>query len=160
MRIVRDLTDQVAGFFLGVPAGMPNLTDAMLSIPGYVSLAKGDTVINNASIQDVVASARARGARWALAVEPGRSHFTFTASGEYFDMLRGWMAAVLERRAGPPGRPTGSLTVLPENSGWLGDPGSFAIAPWASFAGARATASWLPTPETARMWQAQSTRKP
>lgn len=41
-----------------------------------------------------------------------------------------------------------------ESSGWLGDRDSFSVAGYPCFTGDKSRASWLPSEQTAREWQA------
>lgn len=161
LTIMRDIPDRVAGFFMGTPFTITGqLTEAMLAIPGYLAIAKVDEEIDNAPTLAFFASARQRGALWALASEPGRKHYTSTASPAFFDALRGFFASVLEQRVRATPASSSALTPLSESSGWLGDQSTFEIATWSTFRGARSTANWFPTQSTAQLWQKQVTIHP
>lgn len=67
-----------------------------------------------------------------------------------------WMDAVLSLRLPQGTASEAPPTLLPvdETEGWLGDLKTFLIAPFDCFEGDRLAASWFPTEETARDWQA------
>ena len=47
-----------------------------------------------------------------------------------------------------------ALRPVGESSGWLGDRTALSIAAYARFTGNKAAATWLPSEQTARDWQA------
>jgi pimeloyl-ACP methyl ester carboxylesterase len=119
-------------------------------VPGYFLFGQNDQTISADvanSIRIVVEQNRARGAPWAFAIEPGAGH----AQVEDQELIFSWMTAVITARLTPG---TGTIRPAAESSGWLGGGTSFVIAPYACFSGDKTAASWLPTEQTARRWQA------
>ena len=71
--IMQRQASRVAGFAMLVPTGLGNfLSTAAQQVPGYVSLAELDDVVDNVPTTQDFLSNRAAGAIWGLAVEPGR----------------------------------------------------------------------------------------
>jgi len=52
-----------------------------------------------------------------------------------------------------PGSSTGKLQKITLSAGWLGDPKTFEVAPYATFKGTKSKAVWLPDEATATAWQ-------
>jgi hypothetical protein len=94
---------------------------------------------------------RARGAPWALAIEPTAGHdITDGARNLWVD----WLEPILEHRL--PSTVTGGLVDLvpiDETSGWLGNLQTSAIADYASYDDDPSKAAWLPSMRTALNWR-------
>jgi dienelactone hydrolase len=141
--------ERVAGLFLKVPVGVASLTSGeVLGVPTYVVQAEMDAFVDNAALASAFEANRATGALWALALEPGVPHHSLTPS--HRELTTNWMSTILELRLGAASSP---LRAIVESSGWLGDPATGEVTPWAAFAGDPASASWFPTRETAERWK-------
>jgi hypothetical protein len=137
------------GLLLRVPAEAPALTAAeALAVPTFVMQAELDVAVNNPAIRAIFAANRSRGGRWALAVEPGIGHGAGTSLAN--QAVISWIIEALARIPAEPG----PLVVFDEPSGWLGDPATLEIAPWADYPGDRAAASWHLSQNAALTWQA------
>jgi dienelactone hydrolase len=144
--------ERVAGLFLKVPAGASTLTSAeALAVPTYVVLAELDVLVDNTAITAAFEANRAAGALWGLAMEPGVVHHSLSAVQR--EVTIGWMSTILERRLAPH-QWSGPLRDIAETDGWLGNRETREAAPWATYTGNRATASWLPSERTAMDWEA------
>lgn len=105
-----------------------------------------------------LAEARARHARFAIAVQWGRRHEFGRANNLLFPHFH----AAIRRRFNEPGQP---LKPFPEAEGWLGDVSNWRervanIAPFDEFPGPRERACWFPDAATAHAWQAFVTFAP
>ena len=141
------------GLLLRVPVAAPSLSSAdALAVPAFLMQAELDVPAVNDAIQGIFADNRTRGARWALAVEPGVGHSTATDIGNGAAMS--WISVVLARLPSTAGSP---LVDFPESAGWLGDGVSLQIAPWADYTGDRTTASWHLSEDAALIWKALGT---
>ena len=119
-------------------------------MPTLVVLAELDTVMDITKPIAIFEARRAGGALWAVAVEPGVPHHSLTPA--HHRMTIEWLRAIAALRL--PADGSGTLQELDETTGWLGDRGSGEAAPWATFAGDRARASWMPSEAAAESWQA------
>jgi hypothetical protein len=141
---------RVAGLFLKVPAGVSSLTSGeVLGVPTYVVQAEMDAFVDNAALALAFEANRRAGALWALALERGVPHHSLTPGHRV--LTTNWMSTILDLRLGA--ATSDPLRAIDESSGWLGDPATGEVAPWASFAGDRSSASWLPSQETAERWE-------
>jgi hypothetical protein len=68
------------------------------------------------------------------------------------DVLLGWMEAVLALRL--PAAAGGGLRPIAEDSGWVGDRETAAVASFDDYELDKSQASWLPSAETAEDWSA------
>jgi len=138
------------GLLLRVPVEAPTLmaTEA-LAVPVFVMQAELDAAAINAAIQAIFAGNRSRGGRWALAVQPGIEHGSPSSLANQAAL--GWISEALKRIPAAAGDP---LVVFDESAGWLGDPATLEIAPWAAYPGDRAAASWHLSGNAAEVWQA------
>ncbi len=144
--------ESVAGLFLKVPASVSSLTSGdALRVPTYVVLAELDVFVNNATLTAAFESNRRAGAIWALAKELGVPHHSLSSVQR--EVTLNWMRTVLERRLLPV-HAQGPLRKMVEPTGWLGDRATGEAAPWAKYAGDRASASWLPSESAAMEWEA------
>jgi hypothetical protein len=143
--------DRVAGLFLKVPEAVESLTDAdALGVPTYAVQAEFEVFVDNAAVAVAFAGNRGAGALWALAMEPGVNHFSLTPGQRAVTI--NWMQTILELRLGAPGQ--SSLLAIDETAGWLADPATGEVAPWAAYTGDPAAASWFPSQATAEYWEA------
>jgi hypothetical protein len=142
--------DRAIGLLVRVPENVTRLTTAAaLAVPTFVMQAELDEVVANSVVAATVAVNRSGGGLWALAVEPGVGHSVATATGNAAAL--GWIVNALSLRL--PATPGDPLVALDEASGWLGDPTTFEITPWADYAGDRSKASWLLSQTAAALWQ-------
>jgi hypothetical protein len=122
---------------------------AAVGVPGYFFFGENDLTVPAhiaAQMRTLVEQNRARGALWAYAVEPGAGHAQVANQELLFD----WVAAAVALRLPA----TGSvLQPISEAAGWLGDHATFAVGSHPCFSSNKATASWLPSAQTARDWQ-------
>lgn len=143
----------VMGLFLKVPVSVSTVSGYALGVPTYIVLAERDTIVDNAALKAGFESNRAAGALWALAEEPGVIHHSLTQGQRQLTI--NWISTILDRRLPPP---AGSaefwgLDDVAETTGWLVNGSTGAAAPWATYAGNRALASWVPSEGTAQEWQ-------
>jgi hypothetical protein len=138
------------GLVVRVPSSVTDLTAATaLAVPTLVMQAEFDSTVSNFPVATTFAANRSRGGLWALVVEPGVNHHV--ASGKANTAQVQWIGLALSLRLGAQvGDP---LNALSEQSGWLGDPTTLDIAPWASYTGDPTTASWLFSNAAATAWQ-------
>ena len=138
------------GLLLRVPVEAPTLMAAdALAVPTFVMQAELDSEATNLAIQAIFAGNRSRGGRWSLAVQPGMEHGTPSSLAN--QAMIGWISEALARIPAAAGDP---LVVFDESSGWLGDPATLEIFPWAEYPGDRAAASWHQSANAASTWQA------
>jgi dienelactone hydrolase len=123
-----------------------------LSVPGYFFIGGADLSEINVPVTNDFDQNRARGAPWAFAIERGAGHVWVADNALIFH----WAAEVAAQRLPTtitPGSPV-ALRPVGESAGWLGDRTSFSIAGYPCFPGDKGRASWLPSQQTARDWQA------
>lgn len=138
------------GLLLRVPVEAPALMAAdALAVPTFVMQAELDSEATNLAIQAIFAGNRSRGGRWSLAVQPGMEHGTPSSLAN--QAMIGWISEALARIPAAAGDP---LVAFDESSGWLGDPATLEIFPWAEYPGDRAAASWHVSANAASTWQA------
>jgi hypothetical protein len=140
--------------FVSMKGGCHSPFDAALAVtvPASFFIGGNDEASRRTNITRVFDENRAAGALWSVAIEPNTAHDAIVD----IDMLIRWMDAVLTRRLPESAVPGGPVTLRPitEASGWLGDRSSFAVAQYGSYSGDKLRASWLPSEQTARDWQA------
>ena len=119
---------------------------AAAGVPGYFLIGAMDAPYRRDNITAVFEAGRSEGAPWAVSIDP----FDHRPLGD-FDLMFDWIDAVLTERL--PLTPGAPLRAVAEANGWLGTRSSGAIATYACYGAARASASWLPTRETALNWQ-------
>ena len=147
--------DRVIGFIIAKAAACLGQDAApAIGVPGYFIFGEVDVVLPAAAAQmtALFQQHRTNGAAWALAVEPGAGHDLVADH----NLLFNWMEEVLTRRlpaTTTPGTPV-QLRALDAASGWLGNRTTRAIAADACYSGDKLAASWLPSEQTARDWQA------
>jgi len=140
---------RVAGLFLKTPSKVSSATTrSALRVPTYLIEAERDTLVDNDALIAQFKRKRSAGALWALAREPGVSHDSLTAAER--QLTSNWIRSVLDLRL--PGTSSDPLRDIDETSGWLGNHVTAETAPWATYAGDRARASWFPSETTAREW--------
>jgi hypothetical protein len=144
--------ERVAGVFLKVPASVSSVTSGeAVGVPTYVVQAELDAFVNNAAVEAAFEGNRAAGALWALAKERGVPHHSLSVIQRQVTI--NWMSTILDRRLRfNPGRDP--LVRIAASSGWLGDLSTGEAAPWGTYSGDRAFASWLPSESTAHDWEA------
>ena len=138
---------RVAGF-LTMKGGChyPGPAAAAAGVPGYFLIGELDAPHREENITGVFEAGRAGGAPWAISID-AFGHGPIVD----FDLMFEWIDAVLAARL--PATAGGALRAVAEADGWLGDRSSGAIATYACYGGARASASWLPSQEAALGWQ-------
>jgi hypothetical protein len=142
--------ERVAGLFLKVPSAVSSVTSGDVSrVPTYMVLAELDAFVDNAALTAAFEGKRGAGALWALAKEPGVPHHSLTPAQRQVTI--NWISTILELRL--PATSSDPLREIAETSGWLGNRATGAAAPWATYPGDRASASWLPSETTAREWE-------
>ena len=141
---------RVAGLFLKVPSAVSSVTSGdALRVPTYVVLAELDAFVNNATLTTAFERNRGAGALWALATEPDVPHHSLTSAQR--ELTINWISTILDLRL--PATSSAPLREIPETSGWLGNRATGEAAPWATYSGNRALASWLPSEATAQEWE-------
>ena len=142
--------ERVAGVFLRAPLGVSSVRSGpALGVPTFVVLAGNDTPADNSAVTATFESNRGAGALWALALEAEATPASF--SGIQYSMTTSWITTIVESRL--PTNHSGPIREIAETSGWLGDRITGRAEPWASYAGDRSLASWLPSPSVAESWE-------
>lgn len=138
---------RVAGFFTMKGAcHNPGPPAAAAGVPGHFLIGAMDEAYRRDNITAVFEAGRAPGAPWAVSIDAFQ-HGPIVD----FDLMFDWIDAVLAARLPPtPGAPLRAITVT---NGWLGDRSNGAISTYACFGAPRASASWLPSEQTALDWQ-------
>jgi hypothetical protein len=119
------------------------------SMPALLVTAEADDASFNSFNSGVYTAHRSAGGLWAFAQEPGALHVPLSSALR--DLYMSWIVPVLEQRL--PATPGGQLRTIDDESGWLGNPVTFAIAPWGDYTGDRSIAAWLPSAGSATNWQ-------
>ncbi|MEZ4458031.1 MAG: hypothetical protein R2882_16015 [Gemmatimonadales bacterium] len=141
---------RVAGLFLRVPLRVSLLTsESQRRVPTYMALAELDVLVDNAANTAAFEANRRGGALWALAMEPAVIHHELSPVQRKAAI--DWMQEILQLRL--PATPSGRLRRIAEPSGWLGDRATGKAWRWGRYPGDRRLASWLPTRETAELWE-------
>jgi len=127
----------------------PNMS-VLKDIPALLIAGSKDETAGTEDAERLWKNGRSAGAPWTFAVEPGATHRDDQSLVSSQQLTFPWIAAVLRQRLGP-----GSTRLQPvtENSGWLGNNQKNEAAPYATFAGPKPEASWLPDEVTARGWR-------
>ena len=137
--------ERVAGLILKVPESFTVLTSgAPLRVPTFMVLAELDAFVDNAALTAAFESNRRAGAFWALAEEDGVPHHSLSLTQRL--MTLAWIGSVLDVRM--PANGFAPPRDLAETDGWLGDPSTGDVSPWASYPGDRASAAGSP-----RRWE-------
>jgi dienelactone hydrolase len=143
--------ERVAGLLLKVPAAVSSLTSGeALHVPTYMILAELDVNVNNVALTAAFEANRSAGALWGMAVEPGMIHHSLSPFQRQVTVS--WLSAILDRRLAPHSW-AGPLRDIAEKHGWLGNRATGEAAPWHTYTGDPALASWLPSETTAREWE-------
>ena len=141
---------RVAGLFLKVPPKVESLTSGdALQVPTCMVLAELDVFVNNGAVTAAFEANRRAGALWALALEPGVIHHSLSPAQRQLTLT--WIRTILRRRL--PETPSDPLRAIEETSGWLGDRATGEAWHWLKYPGDRTSASWLPSPVTAKEWE-------
>ena len=119
---------------------------AAADVPGYFLIGELDEPYRRDNITAVFEAGGAAGAPWAVSIDPFHHGPILD-----FDLMFDWIDAVLAARL--PLTPGAPLRAVTETNGWLGARSSGAISTFACYGDTRASASWLPTQETALNWQ-------
>lgn len=129
----------------------PNV-EVLKAIPALLIAGGKDETAGTEDTERFWRNGRSVGAPWTFAVEPGATHRDDQTLISSQRLIMPWIAAILRQRLGPSGT---RLRPVTEDSGWLGNnTNTEAVAPYASFPGAKPEASWLPDAATARGWRA------
>ena len=138
---------RVAGF-LTMKGGChsPAPAAAAAGVPGHFLIGALDEQYRRQNITAVFEAGRAANAPWAISIDPFQHGPILD-----FDLMFDWIDAVLAARL--PSAPGAPLRTLAVTDGWLGDRSNGDIASYGCFTSNRATASWLPSQETALDWQ-------
>lgn len=123
---------------------------AAKQVPGFLIIGGADTESRCLNLTELFENNRPAGALWGLAVQPGAGHERMLDVG----LLFSWMDAVLEQRLPEAPAPGASLRPISEESGWLGNPETGAVASFEDYDGVKTQASWLPSAEAAQGWSA------
>ena len=115
-------------------------------VPGYFLIGGVDEAYRKENITAVFEAGRAIGAPWAVSIDA----FDHRPIAD-IDLLFDWIDAVLTARL--PATTGAPLRAVTETAGWLGSRSTGAISPYACYGSTRASASWLPSQETALNWQ-------
>jgi Carboxypeptidase regulatory-like domain len=142
--------ERVVGLFLKSPLGVATLTSGVpLRVPTFVVLAELDAFVDNAALTVAFEANRRAGALWALANESGVPHHSLSLAQRRLTLV--WIGNVMDVRM--PVYPSEQLRDLVETDGWLGNPVSGDVSPWANYSEDRETASWFPTRAAAEWWR-------
>jgi dienelactone hydrolase len=121
---------------------------AAKQVPGFLNIGGADTQSRCLNITALFDGNRPASALWALAVEPGKGHVPI----QNLDVMLGWLEAVLALRL--PAAAGGGLRPIAEDSGWLGDRETAAVAQFSAYDKDKSLASWLPSAQAAADWSA------
>jgi hypothetical protein len=131
--------------------GMTANLDILKKIPALMIAGGKDETAGVEDAQALWTSGRAVGAPWTFAIEPNSDHGDEDIlHNTVDDLVTPWIAAVIRDRL-PPN--TTKLKPLVENTAYLGDNQTAQTTTYATFSGAKPTASWLPDETTARGWR-------
>jgi hypothetical protein len=119
---------------------------AAAGVPGYFLIGGFDAPYRKENITAVFEAGRAAGAPWAVSID-ALGHDPIADLDLLFDWIETVLTARLPATAGAP------LRSMTETAGWLGDRSSGAISTYGCYGSTRASASWLPSRETALNWQ-------
>lgn len=149
----RRYPERVIGFWTQ-KGGCHDTRDGLAAeqVPGFLVIGGADTENRCLNLTALFENNRPAGALWALAVEPGAGHTRVLDANLQFH----WMDTVLESRlpaTAAPGAPV-VLRTIPEESGWLGDRETAAVAPFHAYDKDKTQASWLPSAQVAADWSA------
>ena len=97
---------------------------------------------------------RAKGALWALIVQPDLGHTT----GDCPVLLYPFYKDIIRARLVEGADGQVSLRDIDPQAGWLGDPKSFSAAPAGDYKGEATSASWLSSAYVAALWRVLNTR--
>ncbi len=138
---------RVAGF-LTMKGACHNAGPALAAadVPGYFLIGEQDAPYRRDNITAVFETGRSAGAPWAVSIDPF-GHGPILD----LDLMFDWIATILTARL--PLTPGAPLRAVIETNGWLGTRSGGAISTYACYRSPRASASWLPTRETALNWQ-------
>ena len=138
---------RVAGFFtMKGGCHSPGPAAAATGVPGHFLIGAADEQYRRENITAVFEAGRAAGAPWAVSIDRFQHGPIID-----FDLLFDWIGAVLAARLPlSPGAPLQAITLM---DGWLGDRMTGAISTYACFSSNQASASWLPSQQTALDWQ-------
>jgi pimeloyl-ACP methyl ester carboxylesterase len=138
---------RVAGFFtMKGGCHSPAPAAAAAGVPGHFLIGAVDEQYRRENITAVFEAGRLAGAPWAVSIDPFQHGPVVD-----FDLMFDWIDAVLVARL--PLAANAPLRAITLTDGWLGDRANGAISAYACFSSTRASASWLPSRETALDWQ-------
>lgn len=141
---------RTAAFALTVPVRLnTSLAVSSRAVPGFLALHENDSQVDIPLTTQQFLGNRANGALWSLSVEPELVHGALSDEGR--TALVNWITTAVGVRL--PATVGGALRSVEESSGWLGNQTTFDIASYATYAGDKQQASWLPTSATASDWR-------
>lgn len=146
----RRYPERVVGFWTQ-KGGCHDQRDGLAAkqVPGVLVIGGADTQDRCLNLTALFENNRPADALWALAVEPGAGHTRVLDSNLQFH----WMDIVLENRLPTSGGPD-ALRPMSEESGWLGDRETAAVAQFSAYDKDKGQASWLPSAQVAADWSA------
>ena len=143
--------ERVVGFIRYNSGPVSGDLSIVSKVPSLLISGGRDTTAAPSAAEGLWKSGRAIGAPWTFAIQKEAVHGEGTKDlPTATKLMTSWTAGVVSHRL-PADRP--SLRDVTVSSGWLGDNRTGAIAPYTSFSGDKAMASWLPDEATARAWQ-------
>jgi hypothetical protein len=143
----------------------PVPVEGALKVPGVMIVGKFDPFGRGQQgvdrLLEVLAAARAKGARWSAIVE-NKGHEDGIAFDVYVKLVEQCIALRYAADADPSRGPV-KLVDIPEDTGYLADPSTWdsgltAIAEYVDYAGDRGEAHWLPNRDMAYVYRAAATR--
>lgn len=138
-------------YHAGPDGVIPNEGDAELRVPALLISGAKEEGVNNVPFSEArLKRGRSLRAPWTFAVEPDVAHFDVVALERANALMVPWVTAVVNQRLPVNGS---SLRSVTDNSAWLGNNSTGDVAIFATFAGEKADASWLPDETRARAWQ-------
>jgi dienelactone hydrolase len=139
--------------FVGYRGGLGENIAVPSHIPALFLAGGKDTGVPWEGMQSIWSSGRAVAAPWTFVVEPNAPHGdpdgTFLPKSD--ELMIPWVAAVVRQRLGPNGT---TLREVTDGSAWMGNNKTGEVAPYGTFPGSKAEASWLPDEPSARGWRA------
>jgi hypothetical protein len=119
-------------------------------IPSLLLAGGRDTTAPVPVVEALWRNGRALGAPWTFAVQPEATHGDAKDVERANPLMIPWITAVVRQRLSPDGA---RLRPVTDGSAWMGNNRTGEVAPYGTFGGSRADASWLPDESSARAWR-------
>ena len=127
----------------------PRVAGPTWLVPSMFWIGEVDEVAPPSDLVPLFSENRAQHALWAAGVEPGTEHSTVT--GALITSVTEWVRAIIGIRI--PATAGSPLPAVAEESGWLGNLDTGAIAAYAAYTDDPLEAAWLPSEAAAPAWK-------